>query len=180
MAGSRPAAAQQSTGPSSGDALALEEVTVTAQRRVESIIDVPVSMTVLNGEQLAATAPDGLLGIAGSVPNLVYGGGAYKARPEITMRGIFSQVRNIGFDASLGVYVDGVFLGRPIAFNPSVLDIAQVEVLRGPQGSLFGKNTSSGALNVQLNSRRRALNCWSKLATATTTPRVAESSSMRR
>lgn len=149
VADSQLAAAQQAD-EQPGDGLALEEVTVTAQRRVESVIDVPVSMTVLNGEQLAATAPDGLLGIAGSVPNLVYAGGAYKARPEITMRGIFSQVRNIGFDASLGVYVDGVFLGRPIAFNPSVLDIEQVEVLRGPQGSLFGKNTSSGALNVQL------------------------------
>src|SRR5262249_18558485 len=77
-----------------------------------------------------------------------WGGNTTNQVPNIVLRGISSSVRNAGFEPGLGVYVDGVFMGRPESFNQNLADIAQVEVLRGPQGTLFGKNTIAGAINI--------------------------------
>ena len=85
--------------------------------------------------------------IANYVPNLSIiansGGGTI-----VTIRGVGSDSRNIGFDSRVGVYIDGVYLGQSPALDQDLLGLARVEVLRGPQGSLFGKNTVAGAINL--------------------------------
>lgn len=125
----------------------LEEVLVLARKRVEQPQDVPISLTVINSATIKQQAATALKDIMGGIPN---------ASLDVTgnslvswgMRGIVSQTRNPGQESGLGIYVDRVYLGRPAGFNVPMNDIAQVEVLRGPQGSLFGRNTIAGAINV--------------------------------
>lgn len=125
----------------------LEEVVVTARKRVESPQEVPIALTVIDSVKIEQQTATALKDIMGDVPN---------ASLDVTgnslaswgMRGIISQTRNPGQESGLGIYVDRVYLGRPAGFNVPLNDIAQVEVLKGPQGSLFGRNTIAGAINI--------------------------------
>lgn len=125
----------------------LETITVVARKRAENVQTVPISITALTGETLQERGIARVSDLVNSVPNLSQDGGG-SVIGAIGIRGIVSQTRNIGFDSGLGVYVDGVLGVRPNSFDQELPDIATLEVLRGPQGTLFGRNTTAGAINI--------------------------------
>jgi iron complex outermembrane receptor protein len=140
-------AAPQAAGAK--DAMPLEEVVVTARKRVENLQDVPVSITAVSAQEISERGSVRVRDLASSIPNFVFTGPQDNSAPLVTVRGIQSQARvNVGFDSGMGVYVDGVVQGRPIGFNQELMDVERVEFLRGPQGTLFGKNSISGAISV--------------------------------
>lgn len=126
----------------------LEEVVVSARKRDEQLQDVPISMSVLSHQALARMGADAIEDIGRAVPNVSIPDNSVKSRTPFSIRGIFSDTRNLGFEDSITVYVDGVPVGRHEGFNLDLGDVERVEVLRGPQGTLFGRNTIAGALNV--------------------------------
>ena len=125
--------------------LKLEEVIVTAQKRAESLSDVPVSVTALDGDKLKKAGIENLSDLSDYTPNfkLVEGG----LIPNVYMRGVGSG-SNQGFELSVGIFSDGVHLGRPHQTRGAFMDLERVEVLRGPQSILFGKNAIAGALSL--------------------------------
>ncbi len=125
----------------------LEEVIVTAQKRSERLSDVPIAITNFGAESIAQTGVREVKEVAQYVPNLTISSGS-DFNTAVTMRGVGSNSRNIGFDTRVGVYLDGVYLGQSPAINQDLLDLERIEVLRGPQGTLFGKNTVAGAMNL--------------------------------
>ncbi len=136
----------------------LDEILVTARRVAESVQDVPVTVNVLSAETLENQAVVNFASIGSLVPNMVWddaGGGSVNANLRMTLRGISSQGSQNGFEPGIGIYVDDVYVGNAIGFNRSLLDVERIEVLKGPQGTLFGRNTTAGA--VALHSRRPSL-----------------------
>jgi len=124
---------------------ALEVIQVTAQKRVQSLQDVPASITTMDGNKLADTGITQMEEMSDYVPNFTVtkSGQGY----NIYMRGLGSGP-NQGFEQTVGTYVDGIYRGRAVLMRSSFLDVEMVEVLRGPQGTLFGMNTTAGALNI--------------------------------
>ena len=129
------------------DRMALEEVMVTAQKRDQSLQDVPIAITAITDQDIQRLNASEIKDLQYATPNMVIGSGN-SAQSQYGIRGIADVSRNPGYDQRIGVYVDGVWVGRSAASNQSVLDVQTVEVLRGPQGTLFGKNTVSGAINI--------------------------------
>ncbi|HET6629730.1 MAG TPA: TonB-dependent receptor [Woeseiaceae bacterium] len=125
----------------------IEEIVVTAQKRTERLVDVPVSISVFSDDAIDQTGVRELKDIADYIPNLGISEGN-DFRSTVTIRGVGAQSRNIGFDSRVGVYVDGVYVGQSPAINQELLNLERIEVLRGPQGTLFGKNTVAGAINL--------------------------------
>ena len=133
---------------SGGTALAqtiLEEVIVTATRRVESIQDVPVSVSTVSGEQLVNQGIADMEDLSLFVPNFEINSSSIL--PNLYMRGLGSGATH-SIEQSVGRFVDGVYIGRAAINLHGFMDVANVEVLRGPQGTLFGKNTVAGALII--------------------------------
>jgi iron complex outermembrane recepter protein len=126
----------------------IKEIVVTAQKRTEKLIDVPISITALSAEQLEQSARRNVRDLQYAVPNLTTYSGYGEFNTNIIVRGFESSARNVGFESSLGVYVDGVFTGRTQSFTQDLDDVERLEVLRGPQGTLFGKNTTTGAISI--------------------------------
>ncbi len=127
--------------------LEIEEIVVSAQKRSERLQDVPISITAIGTNIMERTRSSQLLDIERLSPNLLFGTGGNKDM-TISIRGISDYTRNVGYDARTGVYLDGVYVGQSQAMNQDLLDIERIEILRGPQGTLFGKNTVSGAINL--------------------------------
>ena len=125
---------------------ALEEVVVTAQKRTESLQDVPISVVAISGEQIQDASIRSFGELGAYVPNFSVSENAVNS--IITMRGI-SIGANQSFEQSVGLFVDGVHYGRSRQTRLGLFDLEQVEVLRGPQGILFGKNTLAGAVNIR-------------------------------
>lgn len=125
----------------------IEVIVVTAQKRVENIQEVPISIASFNGERIERMALRQLNEIAEFVPNLKMSQ-TNDFSSSITIRGVGSSSRNIGFDARVGLYLDGVYIGQSPAHNQDLLDLERIEVLRGPQGTLFGKNNVAGSINL--------------------------------
>lgn len=119
-----------------------------ARRRAELIEDTPISVTVLSETTLREAGVTRLNEIQDLVPNLQMPPGRSGLEGRIRIRGVGTSTSEVAFDPGVGVYVDGVYLPRSLGQLVDVLDIQQVEVLRGPQGTLFGKNTVGGALNI--------------------------------
>jgi len=124
----------------------LGEVVVTAQKRAQPIEDVPIAMTVIGRKTLDNSRAATLAEMQQLVPNFSIAQSL--GVNTVTIRGIGGGGRNIGFDTRAGVYVDGIYMGQAQALDQSLFDIEQVEVLRGPQGHLFGRNTVAGAVNI--------------------------------
>jgi len=128
-------------------AAAKDEIIVTATKRDERLVDVPISMSVVDSETIAQTGVRELKGISDYIPNVqISQNNDYGS--TVTIRGVGANSRNIGFDTRVGVYVDGIYMGQSPSLNQELLDLQQVEVLRGPQGTLFGKDTVAGAVNL--------------------------------
>jgi len=139
------AAAKQTSA--TGSEFELEEIVVTARRREESMQEIPISIVAVSGQEIQQLGIQTMGDLTQSVPNFTF-----QNRGSILgnfgMRGIVTNIANAGVESGMAVYVDGVLVGRPEAFNAALRDVAQVEVLRGPQGTLFGKNTIAGAVNI--------------------------------
>lgn len=124
----------------------LEEVIVTAQKRAESLQDVPISVTAISGDLVEDASIRSFSELSAYVPNFSVTENAVNT--IISMRGI-SIGSNQSFEQSVGVFVDGVHYGKSRQARLGLFDLEQIEVLRGPQGILFGKNTLAGAVNVR-------------------------------
>lgn len=137
LAGSAPAKADTALG----------KVTVTARRREEDSQKVPTPITVLGGETLEAQRISRVQDLQQVLPsvNVAY---IHARQSSVAVRGIGNNPASDGLEGSAGIYLDNVYLGRPGMAVFDLLDIEQLELLRGPQGTLFGKNTTAGVLNI--------------------------------
>ncbi|TLP65265.1 TonB-dependent receptor [Pseudomonas mosselii] len=127
---------------------ALEAVTVTATRREAPLQKVPVAVSVVEGEQLERDNRNNVASIVQQVPTLNYRAGASNKDTSLFIRGVGTISTSPGVEPTVATVVDGVVFGRPGQSTLDLLDLERIEVLRGPQGTLFGKNASAGVLNV--------------------------------
>lgn len=126
----------------------IEKVTVTAQKRSEDVQKVPISMKALTGNQLDERGVDGFASLKNQVPSLTFGGQVTGGENAITLRGVGSENVTGGGDPGVAYHTDGVYLGRTVGVDDTFFDVERVEVLRGPQGTLYGRNSTGGAINV--------------------------------
>lgn len=136
------------------EAAELETVVVTAQSRVQAENDVPIAMQVLNAEQLDNLGANNLSDVNGYIPGL-HIDGSQATQPIFYLRGIGSGDFGIGTDSPVGVYVDGIYTGKTGGSLMDFNDVARVEVLKGPQGTLFGRNSAAGAISIVTNEPTR-------------------------
>lgn len=143
-----PATAQQSTGADAGGLM--EELIVTARKREESLFDTPTSLSVFGDTALKRLNVSNLDDVGKYVPNLNVNrfGVGNPSQAAIFIRGIGLQDHLIVTDPGVGVYLDGVYLGRQMGANLTLQNIERIEVLRGPQGTLYGRNSIGGAINI--------------------------------
>lgn len=126
-----------------------EDVIVTAQRRRERGQDVPIALSVVGQDQLARRGARDLSDLAGAVPGLsIAGFTGGNASNLVSIRGVAGQVLPIGSGQPVAIYLDGVYLSRPDAAFFGLDDVQRIEVLRGPQGALYGRNATAGAINI--------------------------------
>src|SRR5690606_23093399 len=152
-----PAAAAQDAdaaqAPAARDATELDTITVTARRRTESIQDVPVAVSAFGEEQLRDLQATNIDGLQGAVPNLnIVPGRGSSNTVNVFIRGIGQPDSLQTFDPGVGMYVDDVYYSRINGALFSLFDVQQVEVLRGPQGTLYGKNSTGGAIKLTTKS----------------------------
>ncbi|MBX3477520.1 MAG: TonB-dependent receptor [Brevundimonas sp.] len=128
-------------------ASALDDVVVTARRREESLQDVPVAVTAVSGEQLEAKGAIDITELARSTPSLTLNAARGSNSTLISfIRGVGQQDPLWGFEPGVGLYLDDVYVARPQAAVLDIFDVERIEVLRGPQGTLYGRNTIGGAI----------------------------------
>jgi len=127
----------------------LEEIVVVAQKREQNIMDVPVAITAVTGAQIEASGIKDVFDLQQNVPGLIVGRSQTATTSNFAIRGIGSTSNNFGVESSVGLYVDGVYRSRQSSMINELIDVYAAEVLRGPQGTLFGKNTASGAINIR-------------------------------
>lgn len=148
----RPAAAQtQPPAPVAEDKAQLDDIVVTAQKRgvAERAQNVPIAITALTGSDLTRRGAQDLSSLTTSVPNVSFeSSGAVKGQANFEIRGfgISSSIPSV--EPAVGVFVDGVYQGQTYGVITDLFDLQSVEVLRGPQGTLFGRNTTGGAVSV--------------------------------
>jgi iron complex outermembrane receptor protein len=127
----------------------IEEIIVTSRKREESLQTVPLAVTAIKMAELEARSVHNVVDVLRIAPNVTFaaGGAAGGSAAQIYIRGVGSGDFAITSDPGVGIYVDGVYLGRTTGSLLDVLDLERVEILRGPQGTLFGRNTVGGAVN---------------------------------
>ncbi|WP_052393435.1 TonB-dependent receptor [Pseudomonas rhizosphaerae] len=130
------------------ESVSLQAVTVTATRRAESLQKVPVAVSVVDGEQLERDNRNGVASIVQQVPSLNFRTGASNKDTSLFIRGVGTISTSPGVEPTVATVIDGVVYGRPGQATLDLLDLERIEVLRGPQGTLFGKNASAGVLNI--------------------------------
>ncbi|MBL0925357.1 MAG: TonB-dependent receptor [Sphingomonadaceae bacterium] len=150
---SPPALAQGAEAPDSEEVSGgIEEIIVTARKRDENVQDIPVAVTALSGDALAARGVETTADIARFTPNLQLSNGTAGDGGPTSMtayiRGVGQDQALITYDPGVGMYLDGVYISRSVGALMDVLDLSSVEILRGPQGTLYGKNTIGGAINL--------------------------------
>jgi iron complex outermembrane receptor protein len=128
-------------------AQALDEVVVTAQKRTQSVQDVPISINAISGDAIDKAGVTDVNGIVDLVPGLNSRSDG-PTQTVFAMRGVGTNAFGVGVDGSVGVFVDDVYIGHPVLVNTSFFDVERVEVVKGPQGTLFGRNTSAGAISA--------------------------------
>ncbi len=133
-----------------GASPALQEIVVTARKREESLQDVPLSVAAVSGQDLERRSIANLEDLGQSTPNFEFAEQPQSGRVAgiAFIRGVGQRDPISAYDPAVGIYIDGVYMGRMYANNFDMMDIERVEVLRGPQGTLFGKNTSGGAISI--------------------------------
>ncbi|WP_156507551.1 TonB-dependent receptor [Halioglobus sp. HI00S01] len=142
---SGPAALAQESDP---NALVLEEILVTASRRVERLQEVGMSVSAFGSDFLQGTGVNQLTDLEQYTPNLKITPSTDSNGTSYRIRGIGSVGTNSGIDPSVGMFIDGVYQGRAGMSISDLIDVERIEVLRGPQGTLYGKNTAAGAISI--------------------------------
>src|SRR6266849_3057944 len=130
----------------------LEEIVVTAQKRSENVQNVPIAITAFTAETLQSKGLNDIHSLSNLTPNVNLDGGApFSGDSSVlsaSIRGIGQDDFAFNLDPGVGVYLDGVYLARTIGANQNLLDVDRIEILKGPQGTLFGRNTIGGAINI--------------------------------
>ncbi len=130
----------------------LEEVVVTARKREETLQETPVAVSAFTGENLEELGVQNISDLTKVVPNVdMYSGNGTTGAGNVYIRGIGARNTGVNFDSGVGIYVDGVYVSRTDGAVLDNVDIQSVQVLRGPQGTLFGKNTTGGAILYTTN-----------------------------
>ena len=132
----------------SKDDKSFEQIVVTSQKRVQSISDVPVAVSVLRGDQIESAFANNVENLQALVPSVSFRKGTTTRYAALTVRGIGTISFSIAAEPSVATVVDGVVLGRSGQAFADLYDVDRIEVLRGPQGTLFGKNASAGVVNI--------------------------------
>jgi iron complex outermembrane receptor protein len=140
-------AARTDSTAASADSGTGTEIIVTAQRRQERQVDVPITVTTLGAAQLESANVQDLSDISRVTPSLRFDNAAAFAQP--TIRGIGTGVTTSGGGANVGIYIDGFYSPNPLAADSQLMNVQSIQVLKGPQGTLFGRNTTGGAILIQ-------------------------------
>src|SRR5687768_17246174 len=146
------AAPAQAQEASAGDSVAAAdeaagEIVVTARRRAENVQDVPIAVTAYSGEALENQGALDITDIADTTPNVTLETSrGTNSTLSAFIRGVGQQDPVAGFEQGVGIYLDDVYLNRPQAAVLDIYDVERIEVLRGPQGTLYGRNTVGGAV----------------------------------
>jgi iron complex outermembrane receptor protein len=145
-----PAQAQDTKSPAANPAIVEQptsgNIIVTAQRRSERLTDVPIAIVAQSAEQLDRAGVTNARDLTIVTPGLRFSGNGANAQPAI--RGVHSDQTDPGNDANVALYLDGVYQSNQIANNMDLADVERVEVLKGPQGTLFGRNATGGAIRI--------------------------------
>lgn len=146
--GARAQSPASDAGPVAEPVVGLDEIVVTAQKRSENLQTVPIAITAMSGEALQSKGIENISDLGPAIPNVVVSGASSvgNAAASFFIRGIGLERSTLGMEAGVGLYIDDVYYGRSAGGFLNLLDMAQIEVLRGPQGTLFGKNTIGGAI----------------------------------
>jgi iron complex outermembrane receptor protein len=134
----------------SDSATELGDIIVTAQSRSQQVQDVPIPMQIVTSAQIDSLAATDLSKMDGYIPGLVVGG-EQPTQPNYGLRGIYVTDFGIGTDSPIGIYEDDVYAGKSGGALLTFNDIQRVEVLMGPQGTLFGRNSAGGAISIVTN-----------------------------
>jgi iron complex outermembrane recepter protein len=126
----------------------IEEILVTAQKREQNMQDVPVAVTAYSGRMLEESGIKDIRELSAIAPALQSNQSQTSTTSSFSIRGIGTSAQNFGLESSVGLYIDGVYRARQSSIINNLVDVQAVEVLRGPQGTLFGKNTPSGAITM--------------------------------
>jgi len=144
-----PAFAAEKAPASASSANQLQEIIVTATRREQTLQTIPIAVTAVSGADLKRSDVHDIKGLQFMAPSLHFGGSTGDRTTLLaSMRGIYVSESLSTLDPAVGVYLNGVYIARTTGLNLALVDIQRVEVLRGPQGTLFGRNTMGGAINI--------------------------------
>ncbi|HKU17157.1 MAG TPA: TonB-dependent receptor [Steroidobacteraceae bacterium] len=138
------ASAQESTAPGGNQ---IEEVVVTAQKRAQNFSDVGIAVTAFSGDEVAQLGFEQLRNLASQTPNVQIKDVVANSVPNITIRGVGLNDYATNNNPAAGIYVDDVYLVSPAMLTFGLFDLERVEILKGPQGTLFGRNTTAGTVN---------------------------------
>lgn len=145
-----PAIAQDSSSRTSASADGLDEILVTAQRREQRLQDVPVAITAASAETLAEARVENIANISNISPSIQFrASNISSSSANVVIRGLGTTGNSRTFEGGVGIFIDGVYRTRAASALQNFLDVGSLQVLRGPQGTLFGKNTSAGAVLVE-------------------------------
>ncbi len=151
FSGSLPAWSQEQQAPAQ-DTGGIPDIIVTAQKRTENVQNVPIAISAFAGDALAERAIGNVSQLAALSPNVNLDSGvSFSASTAVlaaSIRGIGASDFAFNIDPAVGVYVDGVYLARSVGANQDLLDVERIEILKGPQGTLFGRNTIGGAVSI--------------------------------
>jgi iron complex outermembrane receptor protein len=150
------ALADTPTDSATSDAAQLGNITVTAQSRTQEVQDVPIPVQIVTEKQIESLAATDLSKMDGYIPGLVVSG-EQPTQPGYSLRGISVSDFGIGTDSPIGIYADGVYAGKTGGALLLFDDVQRIEVLKGPQGTLFGRNSAGGAISVVTNEPGDAL-----------------------
>ncbi len=147
LAASLLACAISSVTHAQSDRWEMEEIVVTAQKRAQSSQDVPIALSAFSSDTLKQIGATDFRGLTKMTPGFSVAGGS-DAFPRSYIRGIGSNDTGVGVDPSVGVYIDGIYASRNGGALTDLMDVARVEILKGPQGTLFGRNSIGGAISI--------------------------------
>ena len=136
-------------GPALAAEAALQEVIVTAQKKAQDLQETPISLEAFSADELQQRGITNIFDLANQVPDLhIMPFGSASTTLNIFIRGVGAVDSQVTEDPPVGIYLNGVYIARPVALSTNQADLERIEVLRGPQGTLYGRNTTGGAINI--------------------------------